>query len=109
MVWQPAQLSEKRSKPCATLALPRLRSAEVGSPTPPGASEVTKATMSRIWLRVKRGGLATGSAVGSASGIQPDESQRSTVAAPRPRRFGARAEPSAPEPWQAEQFSSKRV
>src|SRR5579883_3066421 len=65
--------------------------------------------MARVWVLSNRGGLDTGWAEGLARGMRPVDTQKSMVAAPRPSRFGPRVEPSAPSPWQLEQFSANRV
>src|SRR5580704_17463052 len=41
--------------------------------------------------------------------MRPVDTQKSTVAGPRPWRLGARSVPDASAPWQLEQFSSNRV
>ena len=73
-----------------------------------GASELTKATICNVCLRLKRGGFCTGCAVATASGMRPVDTQKSTVEGPRPCRFGALSVPVASTPWQLEQFSSNR-
>ncbi len=74
-----------------------------------GASELTNATICSVCLRLKRGGFCTGCAVETASGIRPVDTQKSTVAGPRPCRFGALSVPDTSAPWQLEQFNSNRV
>src|SRR5579863_1308680 len=65
--------------------------------------------MSRDCWGENRAGLRIGSAVGLARGIQPLETHKSTVADPRPSRFGASLLPCAKFPWHDAQFSSNNV
>ena len=82
----------------------------MGTWTPsPGVRDCTKAAISRVWSRLKRGGLRVACSLESARGMRPVDTQKSTVPEPRPCRFGARTVPSASGPWQLEQLALKRA
>jgi len=109
IVWQGAQLSANKLNPSATFACEMSRPKGIPGLPNDGANEVTYRTISRTSARSNFAGLRSGSAVGSASGIHPLESHRSTVAPPTPSSGGARSPPEASMPWQVEQFSTNRV
>ena len=110
MVWQAAQFKEKRSEPVARLAPLRLG---VGTAGTAGSSEFMYAASSSACLGVSRDGLRSAStALTSVAGMRPVETQKSTVAAPTPCRFGPMVAwpsgftPLASLPWQLEHVSS---
>ena len=107
MVWQAAQLRVNRLPPDSRLALLRLT---IGTGTPvPGVCDCTKAAISRVSVRLNRDGFSAGWTLDSASGIRPVDTQKSTVPAPNPWRFGPRAVPDASLPWQEAQLASYRA
>ena len=94
MVWHPAQLRTNSEFPSARLpADTSTCGIPAGYAGAAGASELTNATICSVWVRSKRGGFWTGWAVATASGMRPVDTQKSTVAGPRPWRFGARSVP----------------
>ena len=111
MVWQAAQLSEKRLAPTDRLAPLRCG---VGTAGTAGSSELTQAASSSACRGVSRGGLRSAStALTSAAGMRPVDTQKSMVAAPTPCRFGPMAArpfgptPLASLPWQLEHVCAK--
>src|SRR5664280_2421141 len=95
MVWQAAQLRVNRVLPFSRSA-PDDLTIGICVPTP-GVSDCTKAAISRVWLRLKRGGLRMAWALVLARGIRPLDTQKSTVPAPSPCRLGAT--PILPLAW----------
>ena len=112
MVWQAAQLRVKRVLPDSRSA-PAVFTIGTWVPTP-GVSDWTHAAISRVWMRLKRGGLRVACALVLASGMRPVDTQKSTVPAPRPCNGGAttvpfREVPRASGPWQLAQLAAKRA
>ncbi len=107
MVWQAAQLSENRSCPADWFAPARCG---VGTAGTEGSSELTQAASSSACTGVSRDGLRSASTdLTSVAGMRPVLTQKSTVAAPTPCRFGPMVAPPvgvtplATLPWQLEQ------
>src|SRR6202166_4886984 len=99
MVWQPAQLRTNSELPLTRLPADRLTLGMLGGKSgETGASEFTNATICSVWVRSKRAGFWTGWRVDTASGMRPVDTQKSTVAGPRPWRFGALSVPVASTP-----------
>ena len=80
----------------------------IWTPTP-GVSDWTQAAISRVSRRLNRGGLRVACTLELARGMRPVDTQKSTVPAPSPCRFGARVEPRASGPWQLEQLAANRA